>query len=112
MSRPEPADGRQSPVGVAGVACFGSLAVIHLATQPFLRFLDPWGIQWLLEVSFPVAVAFIILYRNSWHEEMSGLKRVLPMILRAGIVYGVVLMASALVLAVAGVFFSNGMVSG
>ena len=43
---------------------------------------------------------------------MSGLKRVLPMLFSAGLIYGVVLMASALVLAVAGVFFSNGMVSG
>ena len=99
------------PIGIAGVACLACLAVVCLATRPFIGFLDHWGIQWLLYASLPVVTAFVILYRSSWHPELPRVTRILSMILSACIIYGVVLLAGALTIAIASIFFSSNMVS-
>ena len=85
------------PIGIAGVACLGSLAVIHLVTLPFIGFLDRWGIQWLLYTSVPIAVMFLILYRSSWHQELGRFTRTLSMLVSACLLFcGVVLFCSVI----------------
>ena len=101
----------QPPIGIAGLACFGSLALVCLATRPFIGFLDRWEIQWLLYISIPIGVPFIILYRSSWHRELPGVTRTLSMFLSSCIIYGVVFLACALGVAIASLFFSGSMVS-
>ena len=112
MSNNEQTEESQPPIGLAGLACFGCLAVVYLATRPFIGFLDRWEIQWLLYISIPIVVPFIILYRSSWHRELPSVTRTLSMILSSCIIYGVVLIAGALIVAIASVFFSGSMVSG
>lgn len=110
MEKPQ-SENRQPPIGLATVACLVCLALVHLATRPFIGFLDPWKIQWLLQVALPVAVAFFILYRSAWHQELPRVTRILSMLLSAGILYVVVLAGAAITVMVASVFFGNGMVS-
>jgi hypothetical protein len=102
----------QSPIALASLACFGSLAVVCIATKPFIEFLDIWKLQWLLYISIPIVVPFIILYRSSWHRELPGVTRTLSILLSACIIYVVVVIVGALALAITSVFFSGNMVSG
>lgn len=83
----EQMEARQPPIGLAGFVCFAGQAVIYLATRPFIDYLDRWGIQWLLYTSIPISVAFIILYRSSWHQELGRFTRVLSMLLSAFIIF-------------------------
>lgn len=107
----EQTEGGQPPIGLAGLASFGSLAAVYFAARPFIAFLDRWEIQWLLYISIPLVVPFIILYRSSWHRELPGVTRTLSIFLSSCIIYGVVLLASALAVAVISVFFSEDMIS-
>jgi len=43
MNDDEQPEEYQPPIGTAGLACFGCLAVVYLTTKPFIGFLDRWG---------------------------------------------------------------------
>jgi len=107
-----PTEQRPPPIGLAGIACFVCLAVVYLAARPFIGFLDRWGIQWAFYISLPIATAFTILYRSSWHQELPSVTRILSMILSSCIIFVVALLLGALAVVVVSVFFSGGMVSG
>ena len=112
MSNNEQTEESQPPIGLAGLACFGTLAVVYLATSPLIGFQGIWGILWLLDFFIPVLAAFVILYRSSWHRELPNVTRILSMMLSSCIIYAVVFIAGALIVAIASVFFSGSMVSG
>jgi hypothetical protein len=112
MSNNEQSAESQPPIGLAGLACFGSLAIVYLATRPFIEWLERWEIQWLLYISIPIVIPFIILYRSSWHQELPRPTRILSMLLSACIIFALVLTIGALAVIVASVFFSGSMVSG
>ena len=111
MSNNEQAEERQPPIGIAGLACFVCLAVVYLATRPFIGFLDRWGIQWLLYTSIPILIAFIILYRSSWHRELPTVTRTLSMLLSAVIIFVTALLFVALLMAGVCLFIGGDMIS-
>jgi hypothetical protein len=101
----------QPPIGIAGLACFGCLAVVYLATRPVIGFLDRWGIQWLLYTLIPISAVFVILYRSSWHRELPTITRTLSMLLSAAIIFVTVFLVAGLLAAGVCIFISGGMVS-
>jgi hypothetical protein len=111
MSNTEQTETSQPPIGIAGFSCFGCLAVVYLTTRPFIGFLDKWGIQWLLYISIPILVAFIILYRSSWHRELPAVTRTLFMLLSAVIIFVAALLFAALLMAGVCMFIGGDMIS-
>ena len=61
----------ESPVMVAGVVSFISFAFIYWLDGREVSSLGIWWAETLFYACIPVVLAFIILYRSSWHREMS-----------------------------------------
>lgn len=111
MSNNEQPEASRPPIGIAGISCFGCLPVVYLATRPFIGFLDKWGIQWLLYTSIPILIAFIVLYRSSWHRELPTVTRILSMLLSAVIIFTVALLFVGLLMAGICIFIGGDMIS-
>jgi hypothetical protein len=93
---------RTPPVVLAALGALLCLPIIRLVTSPMGRFVNIHVAEWLMFGSFviiPTAVAFVILYRSSWHREYSVLRRIVSVLLSSCAVYCVdLLIAGALLL--------------
>jgi hypothetical protein len=92
------------PTVLAGLVGLVSLPAVHLALAPFATFLDIRWVGWLhllLLAAVPMTVAFIILYRSSWHREFSKARRIVCLSASACLIYGIDLLTLALLVIVA-----------
>jgi len=87
---------------IAGIACLLCLPMIFVLTRPVAWFVNaPWA-GWLLLPFFtlaPIAVAYAVLSRSSWHRESPAARRVPSMIFSSCIIYAVDLIVIGLMLA-------------
>jgi hypothetical protein len=100
MKNNEPTEVSQPPIGIAAFACMVCLGVVYLAARPVVSWLHIWWAGVLIYSVIPISVAFIILYRSSWHHELPRVKRILSMILSSCIIFcGVLLFGLAIIAA-------------
>lgn len=95
----KPTEASQPPIGMAGFACMVCLAVVYLAARPLMNWLDIWWAGVLLCSVIPIAVAFLILYRSSWHRELPRVTRILSTILMSCLLFCCVLIVGLAILA-------------
>ena len=96
----------ESPVMAAGVVSFVSFAFIYWLDGHDVSRLGIWWAEALFYAFIPVVLAFIILYRSSWHQEMSRSARAMMMGLLSCLIFpGALIVAGiALVLAIVGYY--------
>jgi hypothetical protein len=99
VRRDSEAEGDVPPFGLAAALCMACLAAIFWVLHS-LASSSPRLIEWLLPVLFigPPAAAFIILYRSSWQCEVPATQRVVAIMLRSSVIFGVVLLVILLML--------------
>jgi len=86
-------EGDVPPFGLAGILCLACMAVICL-TAWSLAGLSLRLYEWLVPGLFvigPMATTFITLYRSSWRLELPATRRVVAIMLRSSVIFGVVL---------------------
>ena len=98
MSENHNLETHQPPFGIAGLACLGCLAVVYLATKPFLVLHEVWA-RSALVTCFPIAVVFTILYCSSWHRELGRVRRILSVLLSSCALFCCVLLFAVMVAA-------------
>jgi hypothetical protein len=101
----------EPPIGLAVVACAICLVAILFAVKFVSRFIDIAWLTWLFATFIPIIVAFVILHRSAWHQELSTVTRILSLLLSACIIYVVVLAVLGFGVMVAATFFGNDMIS-
>lgn len=92
------------PVVLAALGGLLCLPVIRILTNPVGRFVNARLAEWIIVAAFvlvPTAVAFVILYRSSWHREYSKFRRVVSVLLSSCAVYCVDLVAAGGLLLIA-----------
>lgn len=95
---------RTPPVVLAALGGLLCLPLIRLVTAPVGWFLHSHVADWLMFGSFvlvPTAVAFVILYRSSWHREYPLLRRIASVFFSSCAVYCVDLVIAAVLLLIA-----------
>lgn len=60
----------ESPVVAAGLVSFFSFAFIYWLDGREVSSLGVWWAETLIYAFIPILLAFIVLYRSSWHQEM------------------------------------------
>jgi hypothetical protein len=104
MSRNE-INGNTPPLVIAGLACLLCMPVADLASRPVIwLFRAPWMLWPLAAISCiaPFAVAFIVLYRSSWHGGQPRGRRILSTIMSSGIIFGVDLLLIGVIAVIGG----------
>lgn len=92
------------PVVLAVLGGLLCLPIIRILTNPVGRFVNARLAEWVILGTFvlvPMAVAFVILYRSSWHREYSRLRRVVSVLLSSCAVYFVDLVVAGVLLLIA-----------
>ena len=97
----------QSPVGVCLLVCFVSLAVFYLLARPVVSRLHVWWAELLIYALVPTLVTFIMLYRSSWHREITGAARTLSVVLVSCIILGGALLAAVIFIIVGSLVYST-----
>lgn len=82
----------QSPFQASAVAALVSFIAICWLDGRAVSLLGAWWAELLVYAFVPTLLAFIILYRSSWHQELGGLVRAL----RAGL-WSVIIFAGVMV---------------
>jgi hypothetical protein len=75
-------------IGIASFACFVSLILIYWVTRPVVELFNIWWAELLVYGIIPTSAAFIILYRSSWHREMTGAARTGSLLLLSCVIFG------------------------
>ena len=97
----------QSPVGVCSMACFVSLAFIYFAARPLVSRLQVWWAELLVYALIPTVLTFILLYRSSWHREITGAARTLSLALLSSVILGGVLIADTIFIILLALVYST-----
>jgi hypothetical protein len=99
---------RQQAIGIAGFACLICFLAVYLAARPLVLWLSVWWAGVPIYSVVPIGVAFVILYRSAWHEELPRVTRILSMILSSCIIFA----ADLLMIGIVAVVLMSGMLSG
>ena len=103
MNPGEQANEDAPPIGLAGVAGLIGLSAVGALLQLLTSHVAGRWAEWLFPVLFvtvPTAVAFLILYRSSWHREFCKARRILFMTGSAGLVFGADLLVAGLMMVI------------
>lgn len=65
----------QSPFAAAAAASLASFASIYWLDGPEVAALRIWWVEGFVYAFVPTLLAFIILYRSAWHQEMTRTAR-------------------------------------
>jgi hypothetical protein len=91
----------QRVFAVASIACFFSLIIFNWVASSVVHLIAvPW-IELLVYTILPISVTFTILYRSSWHREISAAKRTYSLFLLSCAILGGVVIASGITFCVA-----------
>jgi len=86
----------QRVFAVASIACFLSLILLDWVASSVVHLIAiPW-IKLLVYAILPISVTFTILYRSSWHREISTAKRAGSLFFLSCAILGGVLLASGI----------------
>ena len=97
----------QSPVGVCSIACFVSLALVYFAARPVVSRLEVWWAELLVYALIPTLLTFILLYRSSWHREITGAPRTLSLALLSSVILGGVMIADVICIILLSLVYST-----
>lgn len=86
----------QSPLGSSAMAALVSFIFIYWLDGRWVSTLQLWWAQLLAYGFIPMLLAFIILYRSSWHRQIGRCARASLLVLMSGIIFGGVLIATIL----------------
>jgi ABC-type iron transport system FetAB permease component len=92
-------------IGVASFVCFVSLILIYWVARPVVELFNSWWAELLVYGIIPTLAAFVILYRSSWHREMTGAARTGSLLLLSCVILGcslIVIGASVFVVLICG----------
>jgi hypothetical protein len=95
-------DGKAPPYLIAGLVCLLCLPVIYLATRPLIWLLHARWVVWPLFTLWtlvPIAAAFVVLYRSTWHRDWPKNQRFFSMIFSSCVIFGVDLLLVVMLLA-------------
>jgi hypothetical protein len=84
----------QSPFVVSAAVSLAAFVVIYWLDSPQVSSLRVWWGQWLVYAVIPTLLAFIILYRSSWHQEMRRAARTLLLALLSCLIFPGALLAA------------------
>jgi hypothetical protein len=87
-------------VGLALLACAVSFMFVYWAARPVVERLEVWWGELLVYALIPMAVTFIVLYRGSWHREITGARRTCSVLLLSCAILGGFLLAIGVSVAV------------
>ncbi|MDR3378236.1 MAG: hypothetical protein P4M10_06085 [Verrucomicrobiae bacterium] len=85
----------QAPIGASSVAALISFVFIYWLDSQIVSSLKVWWEQLLVYGVVPMLLAFIILYRSSWHREIRAAARSPLLVLMSLVIFGGVLIALA-----------------
>ena len=91
----------QSPLASSAAASLVSFVLICCLDSRFVSMLRVWWAELLVYAVIPVLVAFIVLYRSSWHQEMRRAGRACLLALVSCSIFGAVLIAAGFGMVVA-----------
>ena len=100
----EAASEASSPVGVALFTCLVCIGFIFWAVRPVVTLLGVWWAELLVCALIPISVTFIILYRSSWHREITGAARTSLLLLLSCVIFCCALFAIGAMLFIGCVF--------
>ncbi|HEX9045597.1 MAG TPA: hypothetical protein VF988_01105 [Verrucomicrobiae bacterium] len=86
----------QSPIAGVFLVCLAGFFLMYYTARPIISLLGIWWLKLLGYGSMPTAIAFVILYRSYWHEEIVGPARVCLIAFVSVMILGGALMASVL----------------
>jgi hypothetical protein len=89
-----------SPLVASFVAALFSFALIFGMDSRFIGALPQWWAELLVYAVIPILLAFILLYRSSWHHEMRRATRALVLTVTSCTLFGAAVIVAALALLV------------
>jgi hypothetical protein len=95
----------QSPIGASAVACLVSFLIILGVDGRVVSLLGNWWAEFLVYSFVPLLLAFVILYRSSWHRELGAKTRTFLAALLSTIILGGVLIAMGIALVLLGLVY-------
>jgi hypothetical protein len=84
---------RVSPIRASAAASLFSFLFISLVDGRVVSLLGLWWAEFLALSAVPLLLAFVILYRSSWHREFGAALRTFLAALLSGAIFGGVLLA-------------------
>jgi threonine/homoserine/homoserine lactone efflux protein len=96
----------QSPFKASAVVCLLSFVFIFALDHQIVSSLQPWWEQLVIYAVVPVLLAFIILYRSSWHQEIRSWTRSPLLVLISCLVFGSALVAAGLIMLLAALVYA------
>ena len=92
LRRGEQSEDGPPPFGIAGFACSISDPLIYWFTEPsFAQYVSSPVRHWIYLIAPPVA-AFVVLFLSGWRRDLPITKRILTLIYRSCIIYGIVIL--------------------
>jgi len=94
MCNNEQTEESQQPFGMAGFVCLVSAPLIYRFTEPLFAQCFSSPIRLLIYFIAPPMAAFMVLYLSCWRRDLPKPKRILTLIYRSCIIYGIVILFS------------------
>ena len=91
----------ESPVIASAVVSFFSFAFIYWLDSREVSSLGVWWAETLIYAFIPILLAFIVLYRSSWHQEMRHAARAVLMAFLSCLIFPGALIAAGIALLLA-----------
>ena len=102
----------QSPIGASAAAALISFVLIYSLDSRVIASIGAWWEQLALYAVVPTLLAFIILYRSSWHQEIRTATRSPLLMLMSLLVFcGVLIALGIAMILVCVAFFAFGNIS-
>jgi len=89
----------QPPLGLAGFVCLVYPLLVYRFTEPLFSQCVSSPVRLLLYFISPPMAAFTVLYLSCWRRDLPKAKRILTLIYRSCIVFGIVVLFSIAMLA-------------
>jgi hypothetical protein len=86
---------------MATLACMVSSLGFYCVARWAVSLLQVWWAELLVYATFPIAVTFVVLYRSSWHREITGAARTCSALLLSCLILGGEIIVAAAVLCLA-----------
>ncbi|MGA2243837.1 MAG: hypothetical protein ABSH48_02465 [Verrucomicrobiota bacterium] len=97
----------QSPILSAAAAALISFVLVCCLDSHFVSSLRLWWAELLVYAAIPIMLAFIILYRSSWHQEMRRATRTLLLALMSCTIFGAAAIAVAITVVVISLAYAS-----
>jgi len=90
----------QSPLVASAMAALVSFVLVYWLDRPVVSLLRLWWAELLAFAVIPILLAFVVLYRSSWHQDMRRAVRAVLVAAMSCTIFGVVVIIAAMAMVV------------